>query len=846
MPTARHEEIVDIRVADAEGRVWLRLDGFRLRKLAGAPAAEAVDREPASQERPAMRLLVPTLVERPRPRRSLPPARRTTIIAPADDGGLGDSLAEASGHEVVRLPTTDASAIVAWAEQLGSEERVCFLDVAAQDEGGPLALLRLVKALVSAGADARPMDLLVIGRGSRSAATMGLAKAVSRELPAWRVRLVSLDGPQGPDVAARILAEPGTATGEPAVLAGDRRLEHRLAGPSAVAGGKGFKRGGTYVVVGGMGRVGRSVSAHLAERYGANLVIVGRRPMRAETELLLAAWQRGGGTAIYRPADVTERAALEAALAEAKTRFGRIDGVIHAVVDPIFGPMAQTVERELTGSLAVKTRGLVNLDEATAGLDLDFIAIFSSIGAFASFPGNVNQSSYCAGCSFEAAYAADMARRGRPARLIHWGLWQSDAYRADLLKEVEAQGTLTHSVEEGFSVLERILAEGRERVVAARLAPQVWQALGETAPAVPAGSPRLALGAALAVREVTPSMTAAEAEQAVGALILAGVTEAFSRRGVLPAAGESIALDAIASAWPVLPRHRKLLEALVDILARGGAISRVADRIVVRERPAGISLDAARAQLAAQPGAAPALALLDACLGSLPGVLAGEVPGTDVLFPGGSMERVAALYANQPTLAYCGRLVASAVVGALKDLEKGGRERPVMVEIGAGTGSATGEVLAAIEAAGLAVAYHYTDVSPGFVRHGKATFAGPDRHFEVLDIEKPPSAQGFARRQRRHRRRGQRPPRHARDRPDTGARGRAAPPRRASRPRRADGARRFRDRHLRSSRRLVARHRSRSAPRARPAPGRAVLAGGVPTGRPRGRWCRQRTGHRRS
>ena len=200
------------------------------------------------------------------------------------------------------------------------------------------------------------------------------------------------------------------------------------------------------------------------------------------------------------------------------------------------------------------------------------------------------------------------------------------------------------------------------------------------------------------------------------------------------------------------------------------------------------------------------------------------------------MERVAALYANQPTLAYCGRLVASAVVGALKDLKKGGRERPVMVEIGAGTGSATGEVLAAIEAAGLAVAYHYTDVSPGFVRHGKATFAGPDRHFEVLDIEKPPSAQGFARRQRRHRRRGQRPPRHARDRPDTGARGRAAPPRRASRPRRADGARRFRDRHLRSSRRLVARHRSRSAPRARPAPGRAVLAGGVPTGRPGGRW----------
>ena len=111
---------------------------------------------------------------------------------------------------------------------------------------------------------------------------MGLAEAVSRELPAWRVRLVSLDGQEGQGLAERILAEPGTATGEPVTLAGDRRLEHRLVEPSAPAGGKSFKRGGTYLVVGGLGRIGRSICAHLAERYGANLVIVGRRPMRPD------------------------------------------------------------------------------------------------------------------------------------------------------------------------------------------------------------------------------------------------------------------------------------------------------------------------------------------------------------------------------------------------------------------------------------------------------------------------------------------------------------------------------------------------------------------------------------
>uniref|UniRef100_UPI00138F2999 class I SAM-dependent methyltransferase n=1 Tax=Methylogaea oryzae TaxID=1295382 RepID=UPI00138F2999 len=64
-----------------------------------------------------------------------------------------------------------------------------------------------------------------------------------------------------------------------------------------------------------------------------------------------------------------------------------------------------------------------------------------------------------------------------------------------------------------------------------------------------------------------------------------------------------------------------------------------------------------------------------------------------------------------------------------------------IVEIGAGTGGTTGCVLGKLAERRDAFEYVYTDLSPGFVQHGRQVFGerGYRMEFRRLDIEQPPA-----------------------------------------------------------------------------------------------------------
>ncbi|KIG11558.1 Malonyl CoA-acyl carrier protein transacylase [Enhygromyxa salina] len=135
------------------------------------------------------------------------------------------------------------------------------------------------------------------------------------------------------------------------------------------------------------------------------------------------------------------------------------------------------------------------------------------------------------------------------------------------------------------------------------------------------------------------------------------------------------------------------------------------------------------------------------CLVAMPGILVGEVNAMALLFPGGSPERVAALYGGDPLTESCNREVARVVVAEVEARRAIAPEARVRVlEVGAGTGGTSAPVLAALAAHADAVEYVFTDVSRAFVSKGRARF-GPSHglaRFEVLDIEGELEAQGFA------------------------------------------------------------------------------------------------------
>src|SRR5262249_25055587 len=91
------------------------------------------------------------------------------------------------------------------------------------------------------------------------------------------------------------------------------------------------------------------------------------------------------------------------------------------------------------------------------------------------------------------------------------------------------------------------------------------------------------------------------------------------------------------------------------------------------------------------PECAGDLALLHRCGSQLAEVLRGEVDPLTVLFPGGSLDSLERLYQESPFAGIWNRLIQDAVGNAISSVPENRRIR--ILEIGAGTGSATGFVL---------------------------------------------------------------------------------------------------------------------------------------------------------
>ncbi|MEO8509838.1 MAG: SDR family oxidoreductase [Chloroflexota bacterium] len=86
--------------------------------------------------------------------------------------------------------------------------------------------------------------------------------------------------------------------------------------------------GRVAVVSGGAGGIGRRISLALAGA-GANVVVLGRSA--ADKVDLAEAVERLGSQALLLSVDVTKHDAVDAAIDEAMTRFGRIDIIVNAV-----------------------------------------------------------------------------------------------------------------------------------------------------------------------------------------------------------------------------------------------------------------------------------------------------------------------------------------------------------------------------------------------------------------------------------------------------------------------------------------------------------------------------------
>jgi mycoketide-CoA synthase len=188
--------------------------------------------------------------------------------------------------------------------------------------------------------------------------------------------------------------------------------------------------GGTVLITGGTGALGRLVARHLAAGRGARrLLLASRSGLRAEgVDELLVELAALGCEARVEACDVSNRGELAALIASVDPRHP-LTGVIHAagVLDD------RTIEAlgpgQLEAVMAPKANAARHLHDLTADLDLAQFVLFSSVAATL---GNSGQASYAAANAFLDALAQLRHGQGLAATSIAWSAWEGDGMAAGL------------------------------------------------------------------------------------------------------------------------------------------------------------------------------------------------------------------------------------------------------------------------------------------------------------------------------------------------------------------------------------------------------------------------------
>ncbi|MFZ9746743.1 MAG: beta-ketoacyl synthase N-terminal-like domain-containing protein [Opitutaceae bacterium] len=257
----------------------------------------------------------------------------------------------------------------------------------------------------------------------------------------------------------------------------------------------------------------------------------------------------------------------------------------------------------------------------------------------------------------------------------------------------------------------------------------------EAPPAATGAEPRL--DAARAAEEVA-------ALEAMTATVGVALRERLRARGVWAREGEVVDGPRLAAALGATPEYARLCASLPYHLAAAGLAEAVPGGWrLTSGLGAGDGAGDLTTFAAAHPRFAPHARLLAACLDALPEVVSGRRPGAEVLFPGGSVQAVAALYEGSVMMDHANAVAAAAVLAALPPA---GGPAPRVLEVGAGTGATTEAVAARLARERPDAEYFFTDIAPAFRRHGQERFGPryPAMRFGLLDLERPPGPQGYS------------------------------------------------------------------------------------------------------
>lgn len=324
---------------------------------------------------------------------------------------------------------------------------LAFIDTAGADAASRYAALAsrsfayLRTLLRGKGADRIRLQLVADDgeAGEWVLGMRGMLKSASIEEPRLEWQIVSLRGNITPnEIQYRIRANLRAFENESSIRYTEagrfaRRWE-AVQAPTPPGIARPLRAGGTYLITGGLGGLGRLFARHILETVpDAQVIVTGRAAVSQPIDGDLARWA-STPRLTYRQLSLDRRVDAEALVASLRDAGIALCGILHCAGQIADSYVVNKTDKAFAGVLAPKLFGTLHLDEATKDLDLDFFMLFSSIMAES---GNAGQADYACANGFMDRYAAyrnglvaQGLRRGHSVA-IDWPLWRGGGMRID-------------------------------------------------------------------------------------------------------------------------------------------------------------------------------------------------------------------------------------------------------------------------------------------------------------------------------------------------------------------------------------------------------------------------------
>ncbi len=364
-----------------------------------------------------------------------------------------------------------------------------------------LSLFRLVKALaVPQRVNGNAPRLKVVTNNSArvfdvdrlqpyTSGAHGFARAVAREYPQFATEIIDVDiseedalSPRELYAALHHVVQGVGAQREFVVRAGQPYVSQLHPFELGEAAEPVFKRGGLYVLVGGAGAVGGTLSWYLAGLAGARLVWLGRRTPDESVTSKMDEVERAGGKVSYVTADASDAEQLSRAFDAVEREHGAIDGVMHLAMVHEVTRIQQLSEEQMRRTLASKADATYALYAALRRRRVGFVALFSSAE---SNVGNIGWGAYAAACSFQDAFAQYWEQQATcPVISVNWGYWEGND--PEVARMLAAKGVNQLSAAQGAAILERALSNRVSQLTALNVSDEVLERMGIVPPSIPA------------------------------------------------------------------------------------------------------------------------------------------------------------------------------------------------------------------------------------------------------------------------------------------------------------------------------------------------------------------------